>query len=118
MTEMIWPAKITVHKHEQHYLGMENDEWFNERCSYCGSIYFEEFFNALKNKDCRVELADMKYGYAHKFYLDLPNNQMAKFYTRHLADINDKNTLDIILSLIKKRTKVNFVSHLNEICEK
>lgn len=118
MTEIIWPTKITVHKHEQHYPGMEHDEWIDGRCSYCGSIHFNEFYKALKNKESRVELADMKYGYAHKFYLDTPDNHMAKFYTRHMADINDKETLDILLSLIKKRTKVNFVSHLNEISEK
>ena len=118
MIKMIWPTKISIHKHELHYLNLEKDEWINGHCSYCGSIHFDDFYKTLKNKDFRIELADMKYGYAHKFYLDIPGGQMAKFYTRHLADIKDKDTLDILLSLIKKRTKVNFISHLDDISEK
>lgn len=37
-------------------------------CSYCGSLHPEDLLNVLE-AGARLELADMKYGWPHKFYV-------------------------------------------------
>ena len=118
---MIWPNEITTHDQEPHFVGMEKDTWeaMPERsefkhCTYCGSIRPEDFYTILKENKCFVELADRKYGYPHKFYINLTDGRMAKFYTRHLIDIKDEATINEVLDLIREKTKVNLKSHLDE----
>jgi hypothetical protein len=141
---MKWPALVTCHQMESNFGGAKarGDAWSDpvgprgddrsipfRTCSYCGSIHPEDLFNALpatpkiktvtywhgQSRDVpTMEIADWKYGYPHKIYIDsLPNPNAensflqgytlrdgvktdlqysteglawAKFYTRHLAD--------------------------------
>lgn len=48
-------------------------------CAYCGSMTCEDFVAALHGGG-RVEVADWKYGYPHKVYLDLPNPHPNKLH--------------------------------------
>lgn len=48
------------------------------RCSFCGSIHPEDL---AAETGWRAEWADRKYGFPHKFYVDIPNrNPDALFY--------------------------------------
>jgi hypothetical protein len=102
-------------------------------CSFCGSIHPEDLLNALE-AGASVEEADRKYGYPHKFYIDLPNSIAgqevevgsvsdasgrrptmgtapakvpAKFYSVHIFDdgVSPEN-LQRILDLLHKATGV------------
>lgn len=42
------------------------------RCPHCGSLHPEDMAEAVR-AGSKLELADMKYGWPHKFYLDVPN---------------------------------------------
>lgn len=42
-------------------------------CSYCGSIHPEDLLAALAISGSRLSGSDWKYGWPHKFYLDVPN---------------------------------------------
>lgn len=117
---MIFQSEITVHAFDQHPRDITSDIWdkhFSQDiearyCSYCGSLHPEDMYNLLDKAD-RVEFADMKYGYPHKLYIDI-GATILKFYTKHLTDINDKETLDLILNKIKEKTGVKFKSHLDK----
>lgn len=43
-----------------------------EHCTYCGSITPDAFFAAIE-AGYRMEVADWKYGWPHKVYIDWPN---------------------------------------------
>lgn len=45
---------------------------FVERCSYCGGIHPDAFWEAIEN-GYAMEVADWKYGWPHKIYVDWPN---------------------------------------------
>lgn len=118
---MIFPNKIVIHKNEPHFTFSHEDEWEDRKdsdykhCSYCGSISPEDFYLILKDTDYPIELADQKYGYPHKFYIEIPKLPgMVKFYTRHIADLKDKETVNTLLDLITQKTKIRFVSHLED----
>lgn len=108
---MIFNNDIKCHINEGHFPGFEKDEWKivdNYRvCSYCGSIHPEDFYNYLLKLDesvkNAVEPADQKYGYLHKIYFD----GYRKFYTKHLLDIEDKETLNILLLTLKEKGRIN-----------
>jgi hypothetical protein len=53
-------------------------------CSYCGSIHPADLL--ARTDVVRVEWADLKYGWPHKLYIDLPKGDRAKFYTAHFMD--------------------------------
>jgi len=114
---MIWPKTISIHK--DIWLPVNDINWEPredsdfKHCSYCGSISPEDFYNLLSDDRNLIELADQKYGFPHKFYIYLLNGQMFKFYTRHLIDIKDKETVDTILNLIKEKLNINLMSHLD-----
>lgn len=80
-------------------------------CSYCGSLHPEDLLNAIKAGGIKLDLADLKYGWPHKFYVEgIPNplagqqvkcgsnadgspmmgpapaEAFAKFYNDHLLD--------------------------------
>lgn len=76
-------------------------------CNYCGSLHPQDFYELLELNT--ATLADEKYGYPHKFYLGI-----YKFYTKHLADIDDKETLEKMLNRIYEKTRVKFKSHLEK----
>lgn len=42
-------------------------------CRYCGGITPEDFVRLLEGGGSRVEVADWKYGWPHKVYIDFPN---------------------------------------------
>jgi hypothetical protein len=119
---MIYTDLITVHNHEPHYHGLQEDQWEKREnqgiearyCNYCGSLHPEDLVRLLKECE-RAEFADRKYGYPHKIYLDMPNHKMLKFYTKHLIDLKDKETVNTILDLIRKETGVWLQSHLEEL---
>jgi hypothetical protein len=60
------------------------------RCSHCGSIHPEDLAEALSvevtigdtlaSRGRRVEWADMKYGWPHKFYIDIPNRKPSRLF--------------------------------------
>lgn len=140
MTEPDW-SKVTcdVHRNEPQLSGIPN-EWVTypdrggpygypfRQCSYCGSMHPEDFFNALKN-GARPDMADWKYGWPHKFYVngivnplagqvvevgsrsgsngerepimgEAPAFTVAKFYNVHLRDIHDEAALAALIELV------------------
>lgn len=117
---MNYSDEINVHGVEQQLIKSEKPHWYNEeetgckRCSFCGSIHPKNLIELFEICD-RAEFADRKYGYPHKIYIDFKKDgksKMVKFYTKHLFDQNDKETLNYILLKIKEKTGVNFKSHL------
>lgn len=111
---------ITIHECEENQLNFPTAYWEkNERqgiearfCSFCGSLHPEDLYKFLDSCD-RAEFADRKYGYPHKIYLDI-DNAMLKFYTRHLIDLKDPETIEAILERVKDRTGIWLKSHLDE----
>lgn len=118
---MIFNEEITIHLNEQHYGNSKEDQWekherrglINRHCSYCGSLHPEDMYDLL-DQCTSAEFADRKYGYPHKIYITMPEHRMLKFYTRHLIDITDKQTLDLIIDKIKEKTGVWLKSHLDD----
>jgi hypothetical protein len=47
------------------------------RCSYCGSV---NPVDLVAEPAWRADWADMKYGWPHKFYVDIPNREPATLY--------------------------------------
>lgn len=47
------------------------------RCSYCGSVHPDDL---AAEPEWRAEWADRKYGWPHKFYVDIPNRQPERLY--------------------------------------
>jgi hypothetical protein len=41
-------------------------------CSYCGSLTIDDFLQGLETSGAHFSGSDWKYGWPHKFYLDLP----------------------------------------------
>lgn len=84
-------------------------------CSYCGSIHPTALATLLKTQGAHFSGSDWKYGYPHKFYLDVdadllyegsPEAHM-KFYTRHLADLPD-GEMKAIADLIELFFSIRF----------
>lgn len=100
-------------------------------CSYCGSIHPEDLFNFLTS-GAKLFMADLKYGWPHKFYVDnIPNPKAgqpvvkgythkegehvptmgvgprythSKFYTEHLKDVRDEAAFEALVAFINKST--------------
>lgn len=51
-------------------------------CTYCGSMHPATLAEQIR-RGSRLDPADRKYGWPHKFYADSP---WGKFYTEHLKD--------------------------------
>lgn len=120
------PYNVHLHKPErmnhfgQEHLRRGGDPWLDTdgrtpwlTCWYCGSLTCEEFVRQLGDPRVRVEVADMKYGWPHKVYLDIPNPDPstrallhAKFYTAHL---DGWPGLSEAADLIDSRTGVRFI---------
>lgn len=47
------------------------------RCGFCGSIHPEDL---AAEPNWRADWADMKYGWPHKFYVDIPNRTPERLY--------------------------------------
>lgn len=84
-------------------------------CSHCGSVHPAALTELLTTPGVHYSGSDWKYGYPHKFYLDLPDNALwkgspkkaMKFYTRHLTDLTD-DELDPIAELILRFFGIGF----------
>lgn len=63
-------------------------------CSYCGSIQPADLALAIKQQGAKLDEADRKYGWPHKFYVTA-SGLHAKFYTIHLQDA-DASDLAVI----------------------
>lgn len=82
-----------------------------EHCSYCGSISIDQAIKALQTPGTRYSGSDWKYGWPHKFYIEIPcepfkavtmshydgqgnrthqygekSKRYEKFYSEHLLD--------------------------------
>ncbi len=79
-------------------------------CSWCGGLHPKDFLDVLEDIGSVIELADMKYGWPHKFYVDryLGRNCHAKFYNEHLLDLVGEPEFDILSKAIEKRTGIRF----------
>ncbi len=53
--------------HEEHF----------RRCSYCGSVHPEDL---VAEPEWHASWADQKYGWPHKFYVDIPNREPDKLF--------------------------------------
>lgn len=77
----------TVHRGESLYAQDEFLTWRapdhrspHRTCGYCGSLHPEDFANARVAQGGRIEVADMKYGWPHKVYIDLENPAPDRLY--------------------------------------
>lgn len=71
-------------------------------CSWCGSCHPEDLARELRGGSVKLSLADMKYGWPHKFYIaGRAPFEHAKFYAVHLKDANaeDRNTIERAMGL-------------------
>ncbi len=48
-------------------------KYSGEQCTYCGSVRPEDLEKLLAAEGVDIHLADMKYGWPHKFYIEAPN---------------------------------------------
>ena len=80
------------------------------QCDFCGSITPEDFVIFCSRQDCKMEVADWKYGYPHKVYVTVPcqapgNATHLKFYFEHLASYTG---LETSTELVSTRTGLLF----------
>lgn len=54
------------------------------RCSYCGGMHPEDL--AAEQEWLRMSWADMKYGWPHKLYVDVPNRDPERLYVRSASN--------------------------------
>lgn len=76
-------------------------------CSYCGSLHPEDLVWWLENKGMWLDGADWKYGWPHKFYLELGPKYPIKFYNTHLRDLPSE-TFQYVADLIEIHARVKF----------
>lgn len=75
-------------------------------CKYCGSLTPEEALRLIKHPLTSIVLADQKYGFPHKFYIDSMEG-IKKFYSKHLYDA-DEETFTLLRGVLEKKGKVYF----------
>ncbi len=90
-------------------------------CPYCGGIHPKDAFELLKS-GANLELADMKYGWPHKFYIDgVPNplaGQIVKIGSRSGADGKGGYFDEDIVGPAPKTLQVKFYNtHLNDFVD-
>lgn len=86
---------ITVHEGEG-FATPESMQWRTARedgpfrtCGYCGSMHPEDFASAEVASSGRLELADQKYGWPHKAYIDVANPEPDRLYCIGSATVAD-----------------------------
>lgn len=107
---MLWSPRPTCHRQVMASMGQIDDtRWMpasdaicHEYCSYCGSMKPEALVEHLES-GARLELADMKYGWPHKFYATAADGgHIGKFYTAHITDYGiDREALSAITAALK-----------------
>lgn len=81
-------AEIQAHKHT--FMNHTTPVWrpageeHGRSCSWCGSAHPAELAAAIRS-GATLSMADMKYGWPHKFYITGMTGAI-KFYTEHLQD--------------------------------
>lgn len=73
MLDIVHP-EASRHNHEVTWRKPSRGEHFR-RCSYCGSIHPDDL---VAEPSWIAEWADRKYGYPHKFYVNIPNRDPEK----------------------------------------
>lgn len=142
---MTYPERPTCHGEISPNLGRQIEWEIREakgpygvnmrHCNYCGSLHPEDLLTTLKN-GARLEGADWKYGWPHKFYVNGIPNPMAgeivemggcyengnytphmspapqtltkKFYNEHLIDLAGTPEFNLVAEAIRKRTGIKF----------
>lgn len=67
-------------------------------CSWCGSAHPADLAQSIRDDGLALSMADMKYGWPHKFYMasNKPNPQgFIKFYSLHLQDATSEDRVTI-----------------------
>lgn len=62
------------------------------QCYHCGSLHPHDVLAALR-AGATIELADMKYGWPHKFYLTLPNPKAGKLVKMGTISLSHSPTI-------------------------
>lgn len=133
-----WPEKPKCHddffKHNFAWREPrgENDGPYHEEyrsCNYCGSMHPEDLLDAIE-AGATITMADWKYGWPHKFYVDFdnpkageqcvtgsrdgqptmgtaPSTITAKWYNIHLEDL-DTDEFRVLAELLYVKTGVRF----------
>ena len=147
MTTIItWPEVPTCHEGVRSYAPvhwhpgyeriedgklMQSQPW--RSCSFCGSIHPEDLVKALEG-GTKLGGSDWKYGWPHKFYMEMPNPQPerefvvstthrgdepivytfgkrhvlhGKWYNEHLKDLDDA-AFAVVAAALKKATDIEF----------
>lgn len=106
-----YPAEVSPEGHRIDAHGYQSDPYLH--CSYCGSLTVDDALAVFSAAGVRWSASDYKYGWPHKFYLDVPHASFMarigsstrdgvttpimgehktwplKFYTVHLIDATD-----------------------------
>lgn len=69
---------------------------------------WEEEQRARRDSWRGVEVADWKYGWPHKLYLYGADDDMIKFYNRHLIDLAGHSGFNPLVELIARHTGIRF----------
>lgn len=84
-------------------------------CSYCGSLHPEDLYNLLQMPGTKLGGADWKYGWPHKFYVEVPQTTgygaslHGKWYNEHLNDEGlDEETFTRLTQLILEKSGIEF----------
>lgn len=74
------------------------------RCSYCGSLAIDDAIKAFQTPGVHWSGSDWKYGWPHKFYLDIPCEPRRKCTSKGLGD-NDLGYSEVHLEHCKFYTE-------------
>lgn len=94
MDDIVWPERPTCHDSDPQAVRFGAGEWRPptagrsfRSCSYCGSIHPGDLMGLVDLHEVRLESADQKYGWPHKFYITGVPVVHAKWYNVHFADL-------------------------------
>lgn len=93
-------------RHKEFLVWRDNGVGIARTCGYCGSMHPDDIVTALSASNADIEMADMKYGWPHKWYLNSPAIMAPgakKFYTEHLQDASHE-----ALIIIEKAMGLHF----------
>ncbi len=76
-------------------------------CDYCGSMHPEDLLAAVE-RGARLDGADWKYGWPHKFYVTGGGIPHGKFYNVHLLDDLDDEARAKVIDVLWRHTGVRF----------
>ncbi len=108
-----WAARaIEAYNDGQPYRFKYDERDRHHRCGYCGSCSAVEALAALRAVGTHFSGCDWKYGWPHKFYLDVPfgprDSFRMKFYSEHLLDLAEDIEISRISDLWGQAFGVRF----------